>query len=307
MGCSAYLLKPVRQKELFNTILTVLGQQAVPMVKKGTGSLITKHVLNETEREQNSLLLAEETPSTRCWHYAYYKKWAIQWMWSRPANRPWTRCSAKEYRLVLMDVQMPEMDGFEATRRIRELNGKVAKIPIIAMTAYAMAGDREKCLQAGMDDYLPKPLNVDETLDMIKKYAVGTSTEDRLAQVKKSSVTKPFVPLYDIVTALPRFGDDKATFYQFLGAFITHLKKSVYELETAIENKDVQKTNYLSHSIKGAAANFEIRTIREPAMKIEDASREGSLEGCRELVDQIKAVIPILEKDYKKNLPAAGK
>lgn len=301
IGCSAYLLKPVRQKELFNSILTVLGQQNA-LAKKNTNSLITKHLLNEAEREHNSILLAEDNPVNQMLALRLLQKVGYAVDVVETGKQAVEAVQHKEYRLVLMDVQMPEMDGFEATKRIRELKGKTAKIPIIAMTAYAMAGDREKCLQAGMDDYIPKPLNVDETLSLIKKYMAGFTTEDRMAQVKKSSQTRPFIPLYDIVTALPRFGDDKATFYEFLGAFITHLKKSVYELEVAIDNRDVQKVNYLGHSIKGAAANFEIRSIREPALKIEEISRNGGVDGCMELLDQIKAIIPILEKDYKKNL-----
>ncbi|MEA5079806.1 MAG: response regulator, partial [Anaerolineaceae bacterium] len=306
MGCSAYLLKPVRQKELFNSILTVLGQEG-KAYKKTTSSLITKHVLNETEREHNSILLAEDNPVNQMLALRLLQKVGYAVDVVETGKQAVDAVQRKAYRLVLMDVQMPEMDGFEATKRIRQLEGKVSKVPIIAMTAYAMSGDREKCLQAGMDDYIPKPLNVDETLSLIKKYMAGYSTEDRMAQVRKVSQTKPFIPLYDIVTALPRFGDDKSTFYEFLGAFITHLKKSVYELEEALENKDANKANFLSHSIKGAAGNFEIRSIREPASRIEEITKKGSLEGCMEMLDQIKAIIPILEKDYRKNLPGATK
>lgn len=306
MGCSAYLLKPVRQKELFNTILTVLGQEG-KAIKKNTSSLITKHVLNESEREHNSILLAEDNPVNQMLALRLLQKVGYAVDVVETGKQALEAVQRKAYRIVLMDVQMPEMDGFEATKRIRQLGGNIAKVPIIAMTAYAMAGDREKCLQAGMDDYIPKPLNVDETLSLIKKYMAGYTTEDRIAQVRKVSQTKPFIPLYDIVTALPRFGDDKSTFYEFLGAFITHLKKSVFELDEALENKDVAKANFLSHSIKGAAGNFEIRSIREPAARIEEITKKGSLEGCMEMLDQIKAIIPILEKDYRKNLPGTAR
>jgi CheY-like chemotaxis protein len=213
MGCSAYLLKPVRQKELFNTILTVLGQEG-KAVKKNTSSLITKHVLNESEREHNSILLAEDNPVNQMLALRLLQKVGYAVDVVDTGKQAVEAVQRKAYRIVLMDVQMPEMDGFEATKRIRQLGGNVAKVPIIAMTAYAMAGDREKCLQAGMDDYIPKPLNVDETLSLIKKYMAGYTTEDRMAQVRKFTHTKPYIPLYDIVTALPRFGDHKTTFYQ---------------------------------------------------------------------------------------------
>jgi len=306
MGCSAYLLKPVRQKELFNTILTVLGQQPVES-KKNTGSLITKHILEETERGVNSILLAEDNPINQMLALRLLQKVGYSVDVVETGKQAVEAVQRKEYRIVLMDVQMPEMDGYEATRQIRDLKGDISKIPIIAMTAYAMAGDREKCLEAGMDDYIPKPLNVDETLELIKKYVSGYSAEDRMAQAKRASGLRPKIPLYDLITALPRFGDDKTTFYEFLGAFITHLKKSTYELEAAIGSGDVGKVHFLSHSIKGASANFEIRSIREPAFEIETITQSGSLVGCEDLLNQIKSIIPVLEKDYRQNLPPTGK
>lgn len=306
IGCSAYLLKPVRQKELFNTILTVLGQQP-EMNKKPTGSLITKHILEENERGLNSILLAEDNPINQMLALRLLQKVGYSVDVVETGKQAVDAVQRKEYRLVLMDVQMPEMDGYEATRQIRSLTGEVAKIPIIAMTAYAMSGDLEKCLQSGMDDYIPKPLDVDEMLTLIKKYVSGYSSEDRMAQAKSLTANKPGVLLYDLEAALPRFGDEKSTFYEFLGAFITHLKKSTYELDNAINNKDIDKAHFLSHSIKGAAANFEIQVVRDAALEIEQITRLGNLDSCDILLNKIKSIIPSLEKDYMQNLPAAGK
>jgi PAS domain S-box-containing protein len=298
MGCAAYLLKPIRQKELFNTILAVMGQTKVA-VEKQTGSIITRHALAESERDSNCILLAEDNEINQKLALRLLQKVGYSVDVVETGRQAVEAVQRKEYRLVLMDVQMPEMDGFEATQKIRALPGNVNKVPIVAMTAHVMAGDKEKCIQAGMDDYLSKPLNVDEVLQMVKEYVFGpeplhVSTGDTGKLGGK--------PLYDLEQALPRFGDDRKTFYEFLGAFITHLKKSTFELEDAIFRMDATRVNFLSHSIKGAAANFEIGPIRDIALELETRSKNGDLEDANTLLSKIKSIIPILEKDYRQNM-----
>jgi PAS domain S-box-containing protein len=303
LGCSAYLLKPVRQKELFNTILAVMGQQQ--QNKLPTASIITRHMLAEENHSKNSILLAEDNAINQKLALRVLQKVGYSVDVVETGTQAVEAVQKKKYSLVLMDVQMPEMDGYDATKAIRSLPGEVSQIPIIAMTAHAMSGDREKCLQIGMNDYLSKPLNIDEVLSVINKYIVASQSPSVNG---KSSETEPVAqpeeiqPLYDIETALPRFGDSTATFYEFLGAFITHLKKSAFELENAISIQDIAKVNYLSHSIKGAAANFEINSIRQAAQEIETRSKEGELKGVNDMLAIINSTIPLLERDYQKHL-----
>ena len=308
VGCAAYLLKPVRQKELFNAILAVLGRQNQPH-KEQAGSIITRHVLAETERGINCILLAEDNPINQKLALRLLQKVGYSVDIVETGQQAIDAVQKKQYQLVLMDVQMPDMDGLDATQHIRALSGEVAKIPIVAMTAHAMSDDREKCLQAGMNDYLSKPLNVDEMLKMVKKYIAQSRQEENSSPVDTSSdgQERNKLPLYNLKAALPRFGDDKDTFYEFMGAFITHLKKSVYELETAINNRDTEKAHFLSHSIKGAAANFEIYSVRDAAFEIEKQTKDGKLDDADILLGKIKGAIPLLEKDYLQNFPAADK
>jgi two-component system, sensor histidine kinase and response regulator len=205
--------------------------------------------------------------------------------------------------LVLMDVQMPEMDGFETTRQIRSLGNEYVELPIVAMTAYAMSGDRERCLEAGMNDYLSKPLNVEELFKMIERFSDGGSA-DRLVDEAQSSVTvviQKASDLFDLDKALPRFGDDLPTFFELLGEFIGHLKSSVNELEKALLSNDAKKIHFISHSIKGAASNFEAKTISSPAAKLENLTEDGTLTGCYPLISEIKRQIPLVENFYLNN------
>jgi two-component system, sensor histidine kinase and response regulator len=302
LGCSGYLLKPVRQKELFNTIMAVMGQQQLAD-KASSASIITRHMLEEVNHNENIILLAEDNPINQKLALRLLQKVGYTVDVVETGAQAVDAAQKKHYSLILMDVQMPEMDGYEATTRIRALPGKLSKIPIVAMTAHAMTSDRDKCLQVGMNDYLSKPLNVDELLSVVNKYVMASQeaeNNDSLAVPSGKIETEP--PLYDLKTALPRFGNSIATFYEFMGAFITHLKKSTDDLENAISIQDSQKVMLFSHSIKGAAANFEISSIRLAAQTIENDSKNGNLENAPILLEKIKSIIPLLEKDYQKNL-----
>ena len=309
LGCSAYLLKPVRQKELFNTILTVMGQQ-LPGNNKKTGSIITRHIIAEINHNQNSILLAEDNAINQKLALRLLQKVGYTVDVVETGLQAVNAVQKKKYALVLMDVQMPELDGYDATRQIRALPGTVSKTPIIAMTAHAMSGDREKCLQAGMDDYLAKPLNVDEVLTIANKYVLASQEnlkQEAGDQDQTNYKSENMPPLYNLAAALPRFGDNLSTFYEFLGAFITNLKKSSYELENAINLQDTSKVLFIAHTLKGSASNFEIEAIRESAKTIEDLAKKGSFDKVGQQMEKIVALIPILERDYQQNINKISK
>ncbi len=303
MGCNGYLLKPVRQKELFGALLNILGRRNQPEEGKGKSSLITRHSLKEQQRGLTHILLAEDNPTNQKLAIRLLQKAGYPVDVVSTGKEAITAVQNKKYKLVLMDVQMPEMDGFEATRRIRELSPEYMNLPIVAMTAYAMAGDRERCLEAGMNDYLSKPLNVEELFKVIEHYSDGAASDGTDEQPLNSLdvMLQKSADLFDLEKALPRFGDDLPTFFELLGEFLAHIKISISDMEKALLNNDAKKIHFLAHSIKGASSNFEAKTISSPALKLETLTADGTLTGSYPYIAEIKRQVPLVEAFYLNN------
>ncbi|HWQ45767.1 MAG TPA: response regulator, partial [Longilinea sp.] len=163
LGCNGYLLKPVKQQVLKDMLISVMGckEDEKPV-------LVTRHILSEQRRQGMTILLAEDNPVNQRLAVILLQKAGYSVDAVTNGLQAVEQVKKKTYQAVLMDVQMPELDGFEATQRIREWEkGTGGHIPIIAMTAYALKGDQERCLEAGMDDYTMKPLNMQAFLKTI--------------------------------------------------------------------------------------------------------------------------------------------
>jgi CheY-like chemotaxis protein len=171
IGFSAYLTKPVKHSQLFDCLVTVLGKGAGRAKEDKKPPLVTRHTLAEAKRRVRILLVEDNIVN---------QKLAVRLL-EKMGYRPDAVGNGKEavealemvpYDVVLMDVQMPEMDGYEATRVIRDPESQVRnhEVPIIAMTANAMKGDRERCLEAGMDDYISKPIEPKKLLEVIQTF-----------------------------------------------------------------------------------------------------------------------------------------
>jgi PAS domain S-box-containing protein len=172
LGFAAYLTKPLKKSQLLDCLRLVTGELA-SAGKHTDGQIITQYSISEDRKQRVRILLAEDNMINRKIVLRILeKKLGYHAVTVTNGKDAIAHLEKKDYDLVLMDCQMPEMDGYEATRRIRDESSSVRnhRIPVIAMTANAMKGDREKCLEAGMDDYISKPVNMDEFVDVIKQY-----------------------------------------------------------------------------------------------------------------------------------------
>ena len=172
IGCSGYLLKPVKQQLLRDALVSVLVQK---LHKGKTGHLITRHSLTEARRQGMRILLAEDNQVNQKLAVIMVQKLGYSVELVENGIVALEKAKTETFNAILMDVQMPEMDGFESTRLIREWEGEKQHVPIIAMTADAMKGDRERCIEAGMDDYISKPFNPKNFMETLDRWVIKTN------------------------------------------------------------------------------------------------------------------------------------
>ncbi len=170
LGISAYLLKPIHQQQLLETICASLQKNAVVQTRP---SLLTRHSITQSSRRIN-ILLAEDNLINQKLAISLLQKMGHSVSVAQNGKRAVEMAETQPFDLILMDVQMPEMDGLEATTaiRAREVSRGEPRVPILAMTAYAMAGDSDRCIEAGMDGYISKPINTQELFETIENLAI---------------------------------------------------------------------------------------------------------------------------------------
>ena len=176
-----------------------------------------------------------------------------------------------DYDLILMDLHMPVMDGFEATRRIRETERR--HVPIVAVTADAMRGDREHCLRQGMDDYLSKPMRLRDLSGLVRKWA--PDEEEHPASQEESTARE--APLFDERELLDRLMDDRALAAEIVRGFLADCPRQLAILAERIEASDRDGAKLQAHKVKGAAASVSAPSLRAAARSVEQAASAGDL------------------------------
>ncbi len=205
------------------------------------------------------------------------------------------------YDVVFMDCQMPEMDGFEATREIRRQKGLNRKVPIVAMTANAMAGDREECLAAGMDDYVSKPVELEQIVEVLKRWArsrvesdqSGSSAHDAaaanpIAEPRPQS-KPPAVDAEAIVRLRELAGGDPQKFLEdLLGTYITDTTKRLQALEKNSSDGNAPELMRAAHAIKGSSLTVGANLLADYCQQLEEIAKTGVLAGTTKMVAHIE-------------------
>jgi PAS domain S-box-containing protein len=297
MGCAGYLLKPVKQDQLYEAIEMVLSQQ-VPKPVKSRRKMVTRHSLTEQKQKNARILLVEDNPINQKLAVTILQKAGYPVDVAENGVQAVEALKERSYQLVLMDVQMPEMDGLEATQHIREQESGKKHTPIIAMTAHAMKGDKERCLAAGMDDYLSKPLELDEVFSTIEQWTKTEvpSIETPPLEVKLEAEGTISTEPINLEKAMPRFDYDKDFFIEMLGEFVEHLEERMQLLRKALAAQDAEELARLAHNLKGASANFNAEELNKAALELEVRSKNGDLGGAAELIARIEAELPLLRE-----------
>jgi CheY-like chemotaxis protein/HPt (histidine-containing phosphotransfer) domain-containing protein len=197
-----------------------------------------------------------------------------------------------DYPLVLMDCMMPEMDGYTATGVIRDPASKVInhRVPIIAMTANAMKGDREKCLEAGMDDYLSKPVKKDELAEILLKW-LPVRTVIEAASPEPAVSTDGALPLFDEADILNRMDNDRDFVRMILDESLEELPRQLEALRESCRGSDAKTIRGLAHTLKGMAGNISTGTLRDVAARMEAAAKEDDLVTVQGLLPELERTV----------------
>jgi two-component system, sensor histidine kinase and response regulator len=288
LGISSYLSKPVRQWELREAILRVLGLRP----QRGESSrLVTRHSLQETPKRLR-ILLAEDNAVNRELTLRILSKRGHSVEVVVNGRRAVEALETKAFDVVLMDVQMPEMDGFEATAAIRKREATAGtRIPIIAMTAHAMKGDRERCLGAGMDGYISKPVQAQELLKITEALASDSGPFD--------AMDEPVGAVMDRSLALARVDGDAALLADLAKLFCEESPKMLAAIKDAVAAKDAERLQRAAHSLKGAVSTLAAQKAIDAALKLERLGRAGDLQEAEKAYEALESAInrlrPVLE------------
>ena len=298
IGFEAYLIKPVRQSEMFESIAAVLSTKGLQTEK----SMVTRHSIREMRLTNVRILVAEDNITNQQVVLGIIKKLGLSADAVANGLEAVKALELIPYDIVLMDVQMPEMDGYQATQSIRDPESKVVNhnIPIIALTAHAMLGDREKCFQAGMSDYLSKPIVPQDLADMLEKWLPNKKKiTNPPQQIKKTTnlqenieQEKTATPIFDHESLLERAMGDQDLANTVIGIFLEDIPTQIQSLKSLFDSGDVAGSGRQAHAIKGAAANVGGETLREVAFEIEKAGKAGDSE-------KIAALLPIMEEQFE--------
>jgi PAS domain S-box-containing protein len=275
-GFSSYLSKPVRRDDLLGCIALVLG---LKKEDKEEDQIITKHIVKEVKNSiKPKILLVEDNEMNRKIVLSMLKSRNMLCDVAVNGSEALKAVSEKDYDVVFMDCQMPVMDGYEATSQIRLLDGERKNTKIVAMTANAMEGDREKCIEAGMDDYISKPINFELMFNMIE-----ANIKEKVEDYNYSGIIEN-----NIDYLIEKTGLSKEDAREILEDYIKCLPDLLEGIKLSIYNRDFNKLGKLTHELKGSSGTLGIISIYELAVELEKAAIEQEINECNKFFNQIE-------------------
>ncbi|HEV8716731.1 MAG TPA: response regulator [Candidatus Binatia bacterium] len=321
LGVSAYLTKPIKQSDLLDVIVTVLRASSTeprePLLKPQLSLPETRHRLR--------VLLAEDNVINQRVAMGILQKRGHTVVVAGNGTEVLAALEKEAFDILLMDVQMPEMDGFEATKAIREREAaknaergtmnderetqnssfiihrsSLSHIPIVAMTAHAMKGDRERCLAAGMDGYISKPLQARQLFEVI----AGLVPIPAETETDTPDQTAPTESVFDRNAALDRVEGDRELLQEIVGLFFDEIPGLLSAIQEPVARRDAKALERAAHTVKGAVSNFGAKDAFAAALRLEVLGRGGDLtnveEACAELekaIIRLKGALAALKEE----------
>ena len=292
----------------FTAILNKSSLKEDITTEKKSKSTIIDNSISKYYKSQVKILLAEDFPINQEVAIGILKKFGFTATIVENGQQVIDILEKQHYDLILMDIQMPQLDGLEATRIIRDSNSNVLNhdIPIIAMTANAMKGDEQKCLDAGMNGYVSKPIHPDLLYDAIIKQLLNlknlqkdTSDMEMFSSIKeqmakhsnqdtKDEVYNKEQPIIDKIEYIDRLGDDEELFQTLMDIVLQSTPEQIEKLEVALNNKNSIDIKEQAHKLKGAFGNISATRLFYLTKNIEQSVRDNDIEMALSLFKKVK-------------------
>ncbi|HUQ70861.1 MAG TPA: response regulator [Planctomycetaceae bacterium] len=310
LGVSTYLIKPIKQSELFNAILQSLG---AAHAEEWT---VAQTSMPRVSARPLDILLAEDSPINQQLAVGLLERWGHRVTVAEDGQQAIDAVKKRRFDMVLMDVQMPDVDGLEATRSIRvwEQESGSPALPIVAMTAHALQGDRDRCISAGMDDYLTKPIRSELLFQMVERFATG----DGLVTVRQDGVKVPAAapePVKPVVRpaaeanggadwnhALGVTGNDPVLLRDITEAFVEEGQQLAQRLTDSSAAQDLKQLKRTAHTLKTAFGTFGFDSARQVAQAIERDCQSDQPPIAPDRIDQLARLARQLTEECRGRL-----
>jgi CheY-like chemotaxis protein len=280
LGIAAYLVKPIHSNELMQALLTVLCQPAGK-----APPLVTRHSLREA-RAGLRILVAEDNPVNQALILRLLEKEGHYATLARNGGEAVALSATGRFDLVFMDVQMPEMDGFAATAAIRQREqASGGHLQIVAMTAHALKGDRERCLAAGMDSYISKPVSTAAIQAEFQKLAAQPGS--------------PAPPAWDYEQARARTAEDEVLLREIVRIFLEESPRLLERIEHALAERDGSGLERAAHSLKGQIRCLAASEALATAENLEEKARLGDLAAAAEALSELDGALARLDPQLR--------
>ncbi len=298
LGFAAYLKKPVRMAQLHDCIAAVLGMSSLHEEARET-TIITSHRLLEAERRNVRILLVEDNEVNQIVAVGILRSLGFSADTADNGRQAIELLEAASYDIVFMDVQMPIMDGYQATMAIRGGETKIVNtdVPIIAMTALAMRGDRDTCLQMGMDDFISKPISPQELAKALEKWLPQAQAD--LPRITDTSSGKAAavdaLPVFNFTGLMDRIVDDMDLARLIVVTFMREIPRIFDKLSDQIVRGDAELAGRQAHKLKEAAVIAGFMAMSSIAADMEKAGEKGQLETIIALMPELESQLELLK------------
>jgi two-component system sensor histidine kinase/response regulator len=289
LGISAYLTKPVKQSDLMDTIVGVFASRQTARKERPR-----VEARPPADGRRLRVLVAEDNAVNQQVAVGMLERAGHVAIVAENGREVLALLERETFDVVLMDVQMPEMDGLEATAAIRERErASGGHLPIVALTAHAMKGDAERCLAAGMDAYLAKPLQPRELASVIAS-ALGPAPPGPAAPAEAASGPPATAGVVDLPRLLERVGGDRKALAELVRIFRADSPKQVARIREAIGEKNAGALRAAAHALKGAVSNFAAAAATEAALRLQKMGESGHLAGAGAALERLEGEIETL-------------